>query len=182
MEGKRVIIWVAGIGAALLLVIVLQEQWGTLRVGSAAPDFAARINGGEIVRLADYVGRQNVVLFFYPKDFTTGCTSQACSFRDRFEELRGLNAALFGVSGDGEESHRRFAATYRLPFSLISDSDRSLARTYGVLRLGGLIPIPKRVTYVIDKKGIIQLAAHDELSMERHVKDVVAVLRRLQEE
>lgn len=176
------IVWGAGFVAVLFVVILMVERWGTLNVGSMAPAFTAQTGAGDTVRSTDFAGQRNVVLFFYPKDFTTGCTSQACSFRDRFEELRALNAVLFGVSGDGETSHRRFAETYRLPFPLISDTDRSLARAYGVLRLGGLIPIPKRVTYVIDRKGIIRLAAHHELSMERHVEDVVAVLRRLQEE
>lgn len=174
--------WGAGIAVLLLLLFLLHERWGTPGTGSVAPPFTARTADGSTVRLADFAGSRNVVLFFYPRDFTAGCTSQACFFRDRFEELRSLNAVLFGVSADDRDSHQRFAKSHRLPFPLLTDSDRSLQRAYGVLRIGGLIPLPKRVTFVIDRKGVIRLVAHHEMAMDRHVADVLTVLRALQEE
>jgi peroxiredoxin Q/BCP len=182
MEGKRMTLLALGIATALLLVMLAAERWGTLPEGSRAPGFTAPASTGETIRLADFAGEKNVVLFFYPKDFTAGCTEQACAFRDAYEELRALNAVVFGVSGDTRASHEKFAGTHRLPYPLISDSSRAIARAYGVLRLGGVLPLPKRVTYVIDRKGVIRMVVHHELQMGRHVEEALAVLRRIQVE
>jgi peroxiredoxin Q/BCP len=175
-------IWAAAVIVVLVTALLLEERSGLLPVGSAAPAFTAQIAGGGELRLAEYAGKNSVVLFFYPGDFTPGCTEQACAFRDAFEDISRAGAVVFGVSGDPDASHRKFAAAYRLPFPLINDSDRSLARAFGVLRLGGLVPVPKRVTYVIDRRGIIRLAAHHELRMQRHVGEVQEMLRQIQEE
>ena len=99
--------------------------------GSAAPNFAAKDANGETVRLKDLRG-QKVVLYFYPKDDTPGCTKEACSFRDAFAEFKKRDIKVLGVSVDSEASHKKFAAKYKLPFTLVADPDHSIADAYGV--------------------------------------------------
>lgn len=150
-----------------------------LQVGDRAPAFTAVTSTGEPIALAQFLGKRNVVLSFYPKDFTSGCTRQVCTYRDNIPRIEELDAVLFGISTDSDASHERFSLAYGLPFPLISDERRELSRLYGVVRFGGRIPLVKRVTYVIDKKGIIRLAAHHEFAIESHLKDVLRTLREL---
>lgn len=148
-----------------------------IEVGQVAPPFAGRDQRGRDVRSEALLAEGPVVLYFYPKDFTAGCTREACLFRDAFEELVGLGATIVGVSADDGESHRRFAERYQLPFALISDPDRALARAYGITRPLGLGT--RRVTFVIAKDGRVRGAFHHELSMSSHVRDVKALLARM---
>jgi peroxiredoxin Q/BCP len=151
-----------------------------LEVGAVAPPFAGRDQHGREIRSEELIARGPVVLYFYPRDFTPGCTQQACLFRDAFEELQGLGATIVGVSGDPAHRHQRFAAVHGIPFSLLSDEDRSLARAYGVLRPLGLGA--RRVTYVIGRDGRIRGAFHHEIAISRHVKQVRALLEKLRGE
>jgi peroxiredoxin Q/BCP len=146
--------------------------------GDLAPPFRGRDQHGNEVRSEDLLAKGPVVLYFYPRDFTPGCTKEACLFRDAFEDLSGLGASIVGVSIDDEASHGRFATEHRLPFSLISDRDRALAKAYGITRPLGLGA--SRVTFVIAKDGRIRGAFHHELSMGRHVEDARALLREMQ--
>jgi peroxiredoxin Q/BCP len=151
----------------------------TLRVGTRAPDFSGVVHDGTTFRLADARGAP-LVLYFYPKDFTPGCTMEACSFRDAHEELaEQLGARVVGVSRDPVESHARFAREKSLPFSLLSDPDLAIHRAYDALRLGGILPLARRVTYVIDAEGVIRGAFQHELAIGNHLKDVRAVLETL---
>ena len=128
-----------------------------LEVGTKAPDFTLADQNGEMHSLSDYKG-QKIVLYFYPKDMTSGCTSQACSFRDLYPQIREKGAVVLGVSKDSVESHKRFEETHGLPFTLLSDTDLSVITAYDVLKPGkdgkparSLI----RSTYLIDGEGII---------------------------
>lgn len=159
---------------------VMAEKSGLLNEGEKAPDVEVRLCDGQTFRLKDMEGKNNVVLFFYPRDFTAGCTEQACSMRDGFGDLVSLHAVVFGISGDGCESHALFRSTYNLPFALIADTERVLINAFGVERLGGLVRMPKRMTYVIDKRGVIRLAAHHEFMMRRHLEDVLVILKTLE--
>jgi peroxiredoxin Q/BCP len=151
-----------------------------LREGLSAPDFQARLTTGEEVRLSDFRGRKNVVLFFYPKDFTPGCTAEACSLRDNYDEIRRYDAVIFGVSPDSEASHEQFIRRHRLPFPLISDRDGAVARAYGASgRLGGLLPGIKRVTFVIDRAGVIRAVIHHEFLIRKHLESILEALQRL---
>ncbi len=163
----------------ILVLVLLEEGSGELQKGSVAPQFTARISSGSVISLHNFLGKKHVVLFFYPKDFTAGCTAQVCSLRDNYKELLELDAVIFGVSRDNEDSHEKFIEANQLPFSLLSDSGNSLIKAYGVERLWGLIDLPKRVTYVIDKEGVIRLAAHHEFLIENHLKEVLATLKQL---
>ncbi len=148
-----------------------------LRVGDPAPDFEVPSSTGETVRLSDYRGKSEVVLFFYPKDNTPGCTVEACSFRDSYEAFREAGAEVIGVSSDSADSHQRFADRFRLPFVLLSDSDGSLRSRFGVPRTLGVFP--GRVTYVIDRDGIVRHIFSSQIQPKRHVAEAIEVLKRL---
>jgi peroxiredoxin Q/BCP len=162
-------------------IVLAIESRGLLQEGDAAPNFSATLGSGEEVSLEDHRGKKNVVLFFYPKDFTAGCTKEVCSFRDNYSAVTKYDAVLLGVSFDDSSSHSSFIETYQLPFLLISDTDRSIARMYGTAeRLGGLLYGAKRVTYVIDKQGTIRGVLHHELMIGKHLEGVVEALKRIE--
>lgn len=148
-----------------------------LDVGDPAPDIAMSTHNGDTISLATFQGKQPVVVFFYPKDGTTICTKEACSFRDAYEDFTAEGAAVIGVSGDTASSHQTFASEHRLPFLLVSDTDGSVRRAFGVPKAMGLLP--GRVTYVIDKVGIIRHRFISQLSADRHVTEALQVVRGL---
>jgi thioredoxin-dependent peroxiredoxin len=123
------------------------------KIGDQAPDFAVAASDGTTVHLKDYVGKGNIVLYFYPKDDTPGCTKEACGIRDTFDEFKGLNAIVFGVSFDSVASHKKFIEKYKLPFVLLADTDKKVAVAYGVATDSSATA--SRVTFVIDKQGKI---------------------------
>jgi peroxiredoxin Q/BCP len=150
-----------------------------LRVGTQAPEFTAALEDGSSFDLSSYRGSKNVVLYFYPKDFTGGCTAQACSFRDNYGLIGQYDAVLFGISGDGEDSHARFKAKYELPFPLIADPGRRVHKLYDVV---GFVPfITPRITYVIDKQGVIRSAIRHDVRVREHVPEVVEALKRIEQ-
>jgi peroxiredoxin Q/BCP len=149
-----------------------------LEVGKEAPQFAVATEEGNEFKLSDWRGNSHVVLYFYPRDFTLGCTKEACDFRDNFDAIVAEGAVLIGVSTDTEERHRRFKAEHRLPFPLGADTDGRVTRLYDaerMFKIGGA----QRVTYVIDKDGIIRAAFRHELAIGRHRGDVLLALRRI---
>ena len=151
-----------------------------LRVGDKAPPFAGKDASGNALSLEGFAGTKNVVLYFYPKDFTPGCTKEACSFRDAWDELSGKDTIVIGVSRDDESSHRDFANKHRLPFPLLADESGAISRRYDVMGgLRGLLGMPKRVTYVIDKQGIVRGVFHHELRVELHLNDVRRLIDEL---
>lgn len=158
---------------------MLEERTGLLSVGDTAPQFVARLGDGEVVSLGNFRGKKHVVLFFYPKDFTRRCTKQVCLYRDNYSQIVDMDAVMFGVSYDLERSHSQFTERYNLPFPLISDTTAEIASGYGATRLGGRLLPPKRVTYVIDKEGIVRGVFHHEILIEKHVEGVLATLERL---
>ncbi len=122
----------------------------TIKVGDVAPDFTLVSGSGENVSLSSYRGKKNVVLYFYPKDETIGCTREACGFRDQYEAFSQLGAEVIGISSDSSEKHRAFANHHKLPFTLLSDPDKQVRRLYGVPQ--SVLFLPGRVTYVVDKE------------------------------
>jgi len=146
-----------------------------VKVGSVAPDFTLPSQAGEMVSLEDFFGRKPVVLFFYPKDDSPGCTREVCVFRDNFEEFGKLDAEVIGISSDSVESHKRFAVEHDLSFTLLSDEGGNIRRLYGVPKTFGLFP--GRVTYVIDREGVVRHVFASQLSVERHVQEALAALR-----
>ncbi len=131
-----------------------------LEIGSVAPDFTLPDKEGKPVSLKDFAGKK-VVLYFYPKDSTPGCTRQACAFAAAYEEFRTLNAVVIGVSKDSEASHRKFAEKYGLPFILLSDPELKAIQAYGVWQekknYGKVSMGVVRSTFIIDEKGLIEM-------------------------
>jgi thioredoxin-dependent peroxiredoxin len=151
-----------------------------LKVGQAAPDFDVVAHSGQRLRLADQRGK-NVVLYFYPKDFTMICTAEACGFRDMYEEIAKHGAEVIGISLDTDESHRKFAEKNHIQFPLVSDRDKSITRNYGALSsIRSFLGLAKRLTYVIDKSGTIAGVFEGELSANPHLRGARELLLRLQ--
>jgi len=146
-----------------------------LEVGDASPDFEGEDQDGAPFRLSSLRGRW-VILYFYPKDETIGCTAEACRFRDNMELLRGLGAEVVGVSTQDRESHRRFAAHHGLNFRLVADPDKKIARQFRTL---GLLGYAKRVTYLIDGDGRIRDVHRSEVDPRGHVDHVRRKLSEL---
>lgn len=142
-----------------------------LKVGDHAPNFSATTYDGNPVRLADFLGKRALVLFFYPKDGTPVCTTEVCAFRDSYEQFVTAGADVVGVSGDSEEVHRGFALQHKLSFPLISDADGSLRKAFAVPKTLGLFP--GRVTYVIDKHGILRLIFSAQFASDEHVRQAL---------
>ena len=149
----------------------------SIGVGDTAPDFTKTTQNGDRLRLSQFRGDNTVVLYFYPKDETPGCTAEACTFRDSFEDFVDAGAVVIGVSQDSDESHKRFAEHHRLPFLLVSDQDKSLQKAYGVPKTMGLLP--GRVTYVIDRNGVVQHVFSSQLNAKKHVHEALDVVKRL---
>jgi peroxiredoxin Q/BCP len=153
---------------------------GKVRVGDRAPDFALRSQTGQTVSLKDFEGKSAVVLYFYPKDESPGCTAEACAFRDRYEVFKEAGAVVIGVSSDSVDSHKEFASHHNLPFLLLSDSGGKVRKRYGVARTLGLMP--GRVTYVLDKKGIVRLVFSSQFSPAEHVEEALTILKTIRDE
>jgi len=147
---------------------------GKVKVGDMAPDFDLKDKDGNPVRLSDFRGKKSVVVYFYPKDETPGCTAQACSFRDRYEDFKEAGAEVIGISSDGTSSHAGFAKHHRLPFILLSDPGGKVRKAYGAYDLFGLIP--GRVTYVIDKEGKVVHTFDSQMSPTRHIQEALKAI------
>jgi peroxiredoxin Q/BCP len=146
--------------------------------GDKAPDFELKANDGRTVRLADYRGKKAIVLYFYPKDETPGCTIEACTFRDEYEDFTAAGAEVIGVSDDSVASHDDFAKHHRLPFVLGSDPDGALREKMGVTRgLAGMLP--GRVTFVIDKDGVIRDRFSSLIRFKGHVQNALQLVKSL---
>jgi peroxiredoxin Q/BCP len=146
--------------------------------GQPAPDFELSDQNGVIVRLRQFRGKRPVVLFFYPKDNTTGCTKEACGFRDAFPQFQAHGAEVLGISSDDVASHGRFAAKFDFPFRLLSDAKGKVRKSYGASGLfGGLIP--GRVTFVIDREGTVRHVFSSQARFQQHVGEALAALGQL---
>lgn len=149
-----------------------------LNTGSKIPGFELPDQHGHIFNINKVLGKKNLVIYFYPKDETPGCTAEACSFRDHYEDFLKAGAEVIGISSDPPEAHRNFARKHNLPFILLSDVNKSIRKLFGVPNdLMGLVP--GRVTYVIDKKGIIRYVFRSQLNAEKHVSNAIAELNKL---
>jgi peroxiredoxin Q/BCP len=151
-----------------------------VQVGDPAPDFTLPDANGNPVHFHDLVGKSEIVLYFYPKDDSAGCTAQACSFRDSYEAFKELGAEVVGVSSDSADSHQAFSAKYRLPFILLSDVDGQVRALFDVPKAFGIFA--GRVTYIIDRKGIVRHSFDSLVGATKHVPDALKVLRQLREE
>lgn len=148
-----------------------------LQVGDKIPEFSAKDSKGNDFDSASVVGKKPVVIYFYPKDNTPGCTAQACSFRDQYEDFKDWGAEVIGISSDSIASHEKFVQQYKLPFILLSDNDKKIRKLFGV-KPGLLGLIPGRVTYVADKNGIIQLI-FDSMNATNHIPKALETIKKM---
>ena len=149
-------------------------------IGKPAPDFTLPSTTGENISLKQFKGKKTVVLYFYPKDETPGCTREACDFRDQFAEFEKHNTVILGVSSDGMESHQHFREKQRLPFPLLADEDTAVSKMYGVYKQKNLYGKKsmgiERTTFVIDRTGRIA-QIYPKVKVEGHVADLLEFVR-----
>ena len=151
-----------------------------VQVGDKAPDFTLPAQSGEPVRLYDRLGERAVVLYFYPKDNTPGCTAEARAFRDSYEAFTNAGADVIGVSSDSVARHVGFAGQHKLPFTLLSDRGGQVRKRYGVPAVLGLLP--GRVTYVFDRGGTVRHVFNSMTHIDQHISEALDVVRQLQAE
>lgn len=148
-----------------------------IKVGEKIPSFSAKDSKGNEFRSDDFVGVKPVVYYFYPKDFTSGCTKEACSFRDQYEDFTDLGAEVVGISSDSVGSHQKFASHYRLPFVLLSDESNHIRSLFGV-PADWLGLLPGRATYVTDKEGMVVMV-FDSVSGTKHIEKALEAIKKL---
>ena len=149
-----------------------------IRAGDKAPDFTLPSQSGERVRLYDRLGERVVVLYFYPRDDTRGCTAEACAFRDSYEAFTDAGADVIGISSDSVDRHAAFAGKHKLPFTLLSDKGGQVRKSYGVPAVLGMVP--GRVTFVIDREGTVRHSFNSMTNIGQHVSDALRIVRELQ--
>jgi thioredoxin-dependent peroxiredoxin len=147
-----------------------------IKVGDAAPAFQLNDQSGNPVSLETFRGKP-LVLYFYPKDDTPGCTAESCAFRDQYEVFEAAGAAVVGISGDSPESHQNFASKYQLPFTLLSDPGDQVRKAFGATTAFGLIP--GRITYVIDGQGVVRYQFDSMFNFKAHVDEALKALKQL---
>ena len=159
-----------------ILAFSSMKQNKPLKIGDKIPSFTLQDQNGEDFLIDDFLGSTAMVIYFYPKDDTPGCTKEACSFRDTYAEFRDLNAKVIGISADNVVSHKKFAEKYNLPFTLLSDTNNKVRKLFGVPgSLFGLIP--GRVTYIVDKNGIVTEIYDNMFNAEGHIKESLKALQ-----
>ena len=147
-----------------------------LKIGDKIPSFTAKDTNENLFDSQDYIGKQPLVVYFYPKDNTPGCTTQACSFRDNYQDFKDLGAEVIGISSDTVQSHIQFKSKFNLPFILLSDNDKKIRKLFGVQN--NLLVIPGRETFVTDKKGTI-LLIFNNMSAKIHIEKALEILKKL---
>ena len=150
----------------------------TLKKGDKVPHFVLKDQDGNAFDIKQVIGKKNLVIYFYPKDDTPGCTKEACKFRDEFQDFTDLNARVIGISADSPESHKAFIQKYNLPFTLLSDIENTVRQAFGVKgNFMGIIP--GRVTFIVDKTGTIQYVFESLSGAEQHVTEAKTILQNL---
>jgi thioredoxin-dependent peroxiredoxin len=155
-----------------------KNNMNEIKIGSSIPTFVLPDQNGNLFDINSVIGKKNLVIYFYPKDDSPGCTAQACSFRDQFEVFNEADAVIIGISGQSVESHKEFAEKYRLSFTLLSDEGNKIRKQFGVPSdLLGLLP--GRVTFVADKKGKVIYVFNSQTQVTKHVDEALRILKEL---
>jgi peroxiredoxin Q/BCP len=156
-----------------------KNNMNEIKIGSSIPTFTLPDQNGNLFDINSVLGKKNLVIYFYPKDDSPGCTAQACSFRDQFEVFKEADAVIIGISGQSVESHKEFAEKHRLSFTLLSDEGNKIRKQFGVPSdLLGLLP--GRVTFVADKKGKVIYVFNSQTQATKHVDEALGILKELQ--
>ncbi len=147
----------------------------SISIGDSCPHFSLQNQDGQTINIQDYIGTKNIIIYFYPKDNTVGCTKEACSFRDAMQDLNNLDCEVVGISADSVASHKAFANQFRLNFNLLSDVGNEIRKMFKVpANVFGLIP--GRVTYVVNKGGKIVHVINSQLNPDKHIKETIEVV------
>jgi len=166
----------AGLLIGVIFIISSMKKEKKIGIGDKVPSFVLKDQFGENFKSSDYIGNTAMVIYFYPKDDTPGCTKEACSFRDTYQEFTGKNVKVIGISSDNVASHKNFAEKYNLPFTLLADTKKEVRKLFGVpSNMMGLIP--GRVTYVVDKKGIVIYIYNSMTNAETHIEEALRALQ-----
>lgn len=156
----------------------MDHPMNKVTVGSVIPDFSLEDQNGKLFDLHSVLGKKNLVLFFYPKDDSPGCTKEACYFRDQYEVFNETDAMIIGISGQSIESHKKFSEKYHLSYTLLSDRGNKIRTLFGVpTNFFGMLP--GRVTYVVDKSGKVVLIFESQLDVKKHVDEALSILKKL---
>ncbi|MFB6457929.1 peroxiredoxin [Chitinophaga sp. Hz27] len=147
-----------------------------IKAGDKVPEFKLQDQNGNTFDIATVVGKQPLVIYFYPKDETSVCTKEACSFRDSYEDFKKYGAMVIGISSDNVASHKSFATHHNLPFTLLSDPDQKVRKLFGVPKT---FVIPGRVTYIVDKKGVVVHTFNSMKDGEKHVTESLEALKKM---
>jgi peroxiredoxin Q/BCP len=159
----------------ITIILIMKTAFGQIKEGDKVPEFSLPDKSGNIFSIKDYVGKNKLVIYFYPKDETSGCTAEACAFRDSYEEFLKKDALVIGISADSPESHLKFAENHHLPYILLSDNKNEVRKLFGVP--GNMLGIiPGRVTYVVDKSGTIRLVFNSQTQIDKHISEALKVL------
>ncbi|HEY4786545.1 MAG TPA: peroxiredoxin [Bacteroidales bacterium] len=158
--------------AGLLSFFAKSSLAQELKVGSMVPEFKLQDQSGNEFDSKDVVGKKKLVIYFYPKDETPGCTKEACYFRDKYEVFQKADAMVIGISGQSVDSHKEFAENHKLPFTLLSDKDNAIRKLFGVRTS----PIPGRVTFVVDKSGKVAYVFDSLTQPTKHVDEAMRIL------
>lgn len=175
---QKILIIVGVLLIGFLFIKCKSKAQKSLVVGDIIPEFQLLTQDGTNFNSADIVGKQAMVIYFYPKDDTPGCTKEACKFRDEFEVFSDLNTTVIGISSDDVASHKAFAEKYNLPFTLLADTDKEVRKLFGVPGFGAGL-IPGRVTYIVDKKGVLQYVFNNMSEAEKHIDKALEILKSL---
>jgi peroxiredoxin Q/BCP len=160
---------------AFLFLNANTEKMKQLEIGSTVPKFELLDQHGKLFPVESVLGKKNLVIYFYPKDDSPGCTKEACSFRDQFEVFAGADALIIGISAQSVESHQEFAVKHRLNYTLLSDKGNKVRKLFGVPgNFFGLVP--GRVTYVINKEGKVVYMFNSQIQAEKHVDEALRIL------
>jgi peroxiredoxin Q/BCP len=175
---KKIVIFILLLVSVLLLSFKISDStMKKIEVGDKVPTFNLKDQNGKLFTVNDKMGK-SMVIYFYPKDDTPGCTKEACKFRDNFEVFTNLGALVIGISADSVESHKNFIEKYNLPFTLLADINNEVRNQFGVPK--SMFLIPGRVTYVVDSKGYIQYIFNSQFNSEKHIENSLTKLKALQ--
>jgi peroxiredoxin Q/BCP len=173
---KKIILIIVILGIILFSINKLMAQKSKIQVGDTVPNFILKDQNGTDFSVTNLIGKKAMVIYFYPKDDTPGCTKEACSFRDEFQDFTDLNVEVIGISSDNVASHKKFSEKYKLPFTLLADTKKEVQKLFGVPRsILGLIP--GRVTYIVNKKGIVIYVFNSLGNAEKHISEAKRVLK-----
>ncbi len=170
----------------ILLVVVLSiftfnkvmSQTSKLKIGDKIPDFVLKDQNNVDFDIGHFRGKQIMVIYFYPKDDTPGCTTEACAFRDEFEIFTDLKVKVIGISSDHVSSHKKFANKYNLPFTLLADTDKKVQKLFGVPK-SFLGMIPGRVTYIVNKEGEVVYIFNSMTKAEKHITESLSIIKEM---